>query len=82
MLIFGLSVKEALLTTLVFVCSTCGNNAAHRLVKRTRRLSIFFIPVLSVGSRFYDTCTACGRVIEVPRDQAENALRQGGRSLQ
>jgi uncharacterized Zn finger protein len=81
MLIFGLGVQEVLLATLVFVCETCGNHAAHQLVKRVRKLSLFFIPLFPVGTRYLDTCTACGRVLEVSRDQAEMAARQSGPEL-
>ncbi len=81
MLIFGLGVSEVLLATLFFVCETCGNNAAHQLVKRVRKLSLFFIPLIPVGTRYVDSCTACGRMLEVSREQAENAARQSGPGL-
>jgi len=79
-LIFGFGVREHLLSTLVFVCEVCGNNAPHQLIKRVRKFSLFFIPLLSLGTRYLDSCTACGRTIEVPRAQAEAAVRQGGPS--
>lgn len=75
MLIFGLSVKEVLLATLVFVCETCGNHAAHHLVRRVRRFTLFFVPLFPVGTRYYDSCVACGRVREVSREQAEAAAQ-------
>jgi hypothetical protein len=81
MLIFGFGVSEVLLATLVFVCEHCGNNAAHQLVKRVRKFSLFFIPLLTVGTRYLDTCTACGRELEVPREQAEAAANQTGPGL-
>lgn len=81
MLIFGLGVSESLLATLVFVCETCGNNAAHQLIKRVRKLSLFFIPIFPVSTKYVDSCTACGRMLEVSRDQAEMAARQSGPDL-
>lgn len=81
MLIFGLGVSESLLATLVFVCETCGNNAAHQLIKRVRKLSLFFIPIFPVSTKYVDGCTACGRMLEVSRDQAEMAARQSGPDL-
>ena len=78
MLIIGFSVRELLLSTLVFVCETCGNHAAHRLTRRTRRFSLFFIPLFSVGAKYLDDCTACGRVLEISRQQAESAAGQVG----
>lgn len=74
MIIWGFRSSVALLATLVYVCDTCGNNAAHRLVKRVRKFTLFFIPLFPVGTKYLDTCTACGRVIEVPKEQAESAV--------
>lgn len=73
MLIIGLSTRDFLLATLYFLCERCHHEGAHRLVKRVRRFSLFFIPLFSVGTRYLETCTVCGRTIEVPRDMAEQA---------
>ncbi|MBI4901204.1 MAG: zinc-ribbon domain-containing protein [Actinobacteria bacterium] len=81
MLIFGLGVRQVLLATLVYLCETCGNTAAHHLVKRVRKFSLFFIPLFAVGTRYVDTCTACGRDIEVSRERAETAASQAGPGL-
>jgi uncharacterized Zn finger protein len=81
MLIIGFGVSETLLSTHVFSCETCGNHAAHQLIKRSRRFSLFFIPLFSVGTTYLDSCTACGRVIEVSKEQAETAARQVGPDL-
>ena len=81
MLIIGFGLTESLLSTLVYPCETCGNHAAHQLTKQSRRFSLFFIPLFSVGTKYYDTCTACGRTIEVSKEQAETAARQVGPDL-
>ena len=81
MLIIGFGVREVLLATLVMTCEVCGNHAAHQLTKRSRRFSLFFIPLFSVGTTYLDSCTACGRVIEVSKEQAESAARQVGPDL-
>jgi hypothetical protein len=81
MLIIGFGVREILLSTLVFTCETCRNHSAHQLVKQSRKFSLFFIPLFSVGSKYLDTCTACGRTVEISKDQAETAARQVGRDL-
>ena len=77
MLIFGLTARDTVLGTLVFPCNNCGNTAAHHLVRRTRKISLFFIPLIPISTKYLDTCTVCGRVIDVPRDQAEAAVTQG-----
>jgi hypothetical protein len=81
MLIIGFGVTEVLLSTLVFTCKACGNHAPHQLTKQSRKFSLFFIPLLSVGTKYLDSCTACGRIIEVSKEQAEPAARQVGPNL-
>ena len=80
MLIIGFGATEVLLSTLVFTCETCGNHAAHQLTKQNRKFSLFFIPLFSVGAKYFDSCTACGRIIEVNKEQAETAARTCGDS--
>ncbi|HST64334.1 MAG TPA: zinc-ribbon domain-containing protein [Mycobacteriales bacterium] len=74
MLIFGFRVTSALLTTLTYVCDRCGQPAAHHVVKRSRKFTLFFIPLFPVSTKYVDTCTYCGRTLEVPKGQAEAAL--------
>ena len=81
MLIFGLSAKQLLMATLFYVCEVCGQQAGHRLVKRTNRFTLFFIPLFPVSTRYIDSCAYCGRSIEVPRDRAEMAAAQGSPEL-
>lgn len=82
MLIIGFGVREVVLSTLFFTCETCGNHAAHQLSKQSRRFSLFFIPLFSVGTKYLDSCTACGRTIEISKEQAETTARQVGPDLQ
>lgn len=77
MLIVGLSSRDFLLATLVFLCERCHTEGAHQLIRRVRRLSLFFIPLLTVGTRYVDFCTVCGRTIDLPRQMAEQAAATG-----
>lgn len=77
MLIFGLSTRDFLMATLFFLCERCQNQGAHQLVRRVRRISLFFIPLIPVGTRYLDQCTVCGRTIDVPRAEAERAAATG-----
>jgi predicted RNA-binding Zn-ribbon protein involved in translation (DUF1610 family) len=80
-LIFGTSVKQFLLATLVFVCETCGNNSAHQVIKRVRKFSLFFIPLFPLSVRYLDSCSVCGRTIEVSEQEAQTAVQQAGVGL-
>jgi len=76
MLIFGFRLTSALLATLNYVCENCQQPAAHQLVKRVRKFSLFFIPLFPVSTKYTDTCSYCGRTIQVPKEQAELAAGQ------
>lgn len=76
LLIFGFRVYSDLLATVAYVCENCGQHAAHHLTRRTRKATLFFLPLFPVSTTYADTCTYCGRVLRVPREQAEAAVRQ------
>jgi hypothetical protein len=76
LLIFGIGTKESLLGVPYYVCETCGQAAAHRLLKHSRRFTLFFIPLIPLGVRYYDTCTFCARTVEVSEHQIEAVTRQ------
>lgn len=76
MLIWGIRVTAALVATLVYVCDRCGQHAAHQLVRRVRKFTLFFVPLFPVGTKYLDTCVACGRTIEVARADAEAAAQR------
>jgi len=76
MLIFGFRVSTVLLATLSYVCENCGQQAAHHLAKHTRKFTLFFVPLFPVSTKYLDTCTYCGRVLEVPKERAEEVAGQ------
>jgi uncharacterized Zn finger protein len=76
LLIFGFRVYSDLLTVVAYVCEHCGQHAGHQLVRRTRKVTLFFLPLFPVSRKYLDTCSNCGRVRPVPREQAEAAVRQ------
>ena len=74
--IVGVRVYSELLATVAYVCENCGQHAAHHLTRRTRRLTLFFLPLFPVSRTYLDTCTYCGRVQRVSKDRAGAAGRQ------
>ena len=75
LVIFGFRTRVAILATLTYVCETCGVAAAHRVVRRRRWFTLFFIPVFPVGAdRYTDTCINCGRVRQLTKEQADSIM--------
>jgi hypothetical protein len=46
---------------------------AHQRTKQSCKFSLCFIPLFSVGTKYLDSCTVCGRIIEVSKQPAETA---------
>ncbi len=73
MLIFGYRTRVAVLATLTSICEVCGVPAAHRVARRSRWFTLFFIPVVPLGAgQHTDTCIHCGRVRALTKEQAES----------
>lgn len=87
MLIIGMSMKTVLVALFTYVCERCGTAAAHEVTRHVRRVTLFFIPLFPVSTRYRDRCTACGRVNDISAEQADWAANQSsspgstGRSL-
>ncbi len=60
LVIFGLSRKERVLAALPYSCGTCGHAGPQVLAKRSRRFTLFFVPVLPLGSHHEVSCRWCG----------------------
>lgn len=75
MLIFGYRTRVAILATLNYICGFCGVAAAHRVVRRRRWFTLFFVPVIPLGAGTYsDTCINCGRARQLTRQEAESVI--------
>ena len=73
MIIWGYRTRVAVLATITYICDTCGISAAHRVIRRRRWFTLFFIPVAPLGpGKYTDTCINCGRVRQLTKEQAES----------
>lgn len=70
LVIFGLSRKERILAALPRACGNCGHPGPQVLAKRSRRFTLFFVPVLPLGSRHEVSCRWCGASRRVSSDEA------------
>jgi len=72
-LIFGTRASDTLLTVVQFVCGVCGVHAAQRVVRRTTRLSLFFVPLVPLSRSYRNECVNCGAVTRLTAEQADRA---------
>jgi DNA-directed RNA polymerase subunit RPC12/RpoP len=76
LLVFGTRASVAVMAVLSYVCEVCGQQAAHRVLQRVTKVTLFFIPLFPVRTSYSDTCVNCGRTIGLQREQAELAAAQ------
>ena len=58
--LFGLSTRENLRFTSSAACRYCGMHAPQQVIERKTKLSVFFIPLLTVSRKRLQVCTNCG----------------------
>jgi len=46
-------------------CPRCGNHSVWRRVRRSKQVTVFFIPVARWGRRDQETCTICQETVEL-----------------
>ena len=73
-LLFGTRASEAILSVVTFVCGYCNTSAAQRVVKRVTKFTLFFIPLFPVATSYFVTCTNCGGLTKLTREQADNSV--------
>lgn len=82
MIIFGTRIYTRALAVLMLVCQRCGNPAAHRVMERTTRFTLFFIPLFPIGSRRSLTCTFCGTTTPISKELAAQYVEQSNATQQ
>jgi hypothetical protein len=70
-IIWGFRSFVTTLATVFARCGTCGNPAAQRLSLVKRKLTIFFIPVVTLKKTHVLTCAMCGASVKITADDAE-----------
>ncbi|MHA7283209.1 zinc-ribbon domain-containing protein [Arthrobacter sp. TMS2-4] len=71
--LFGLTTREHLHSTRSASCRFCGRFAPQQLIQRRTKISVFFIPLLTVKKTRLQVCTNCGGTSRI-NGMAERAL--------
>jgi uncharacterized Zn finger protein len=73
-LLFGMRPIDTLLFVVTFVCGHCGTRADQQIVRTQQKVTLFFIPLISLGTSWNVQCTHCGMVTGLTRQQAEHSM--------
>lgn len=74
LIIFGIKRMRRRLATMLAVCGRCGTPAAQVIIRQTRRFSLFFIPLIPLGSSYVSICTLCGSSTRLDKFQAQQMV--------
>lgn len=77
LVIFGIRRKAYRLVTVFGLCRLCGTPAAQVVTRVRTFFSLFFIPVVPLGSTYRSTCTMCGRTVKITKEDAEQLVLHG-----
>lgn len=58
--LFGLTTREHLQFTRAASCRYCGRHALQQVFQRRTKLSVFFIPLITLKKTRLQVCTNCG----------------------
>jgi hypothetical protein len=79
MLIWGFRTSAQQLAIFVARCALQGHNAAHALVRRRTKFTLFFIPLFPVSTKHILVCSLCGNDTKVEKENVPAALAEAQR---
>ena len=73
-ILFGFRRRATRLATIFVMCAYCHTPAAHALTRTRKYFTVFFIPVIPLGTKYFTTCTMCGRATQITKEGADQYL--------
>jgi hypothetical protein len=73
-ILFGFRRTASRLATIFVLCAACRTPAAHALTRTRRYFTLFFIPVIPLGTKYFTTCTMCGHGTQITKEGADHYL--------
>jgi hypothetical protein len=80
--IFGIRRKASRLATVFAVCSLCHTPAAQAVTRVRTFFTLFFVPLIPLGSRYRTTCTFCGRSVKITKEGADHLVASANAQAQ
>ena len=74
LLIFGTRLSDAIMVIVSFVCPRCGVDAEQRVTKTANRITLFFVPLFAISTKYRVHCTNCGAATALTKKQAEHSV--------
>jgi hypothetical protein len=78
-ILFGFRRKSSRLATIFVMCAHCRTPAAHAVARTRRFFTLFFVPIIPLGTKYFTTCTMCGYVTQITKEGADQYLASATR---
>jgi ribosomal protein L37E len=75
-IIFGSSSKNKVMGQMQYVCSRCGRQAFHTIVRSRRWFTLYFLPVIPINTTTTARCNLCGFQQAINNEQADASFAQ------
>jgi hypothetical protein len=72
LIIFGSRRKRRQLGVVLMMCQRCQRPCAHTIIWIKTFFTLFFIPVIPIGSKYYTVCSMCAGAVNIDKDHAEH----------
>ena len=73
-ILFGFRRRASRLATIFVMCAACRTPAAHALTRTRRYFTLFFVPLIPLGTKYFTTCTMCGHATQITKEGADHYL--------
>jgi zinc-ribbon family len=86
LIIFGIRRKRHRLGVVLVQCRHCQRPCAHVVTKVTPWFTLFFIPVVPLGHKYFTVCSMCAGTTRIDQAEADSlvatAARQAARPVE
>jgi hypothetical protein len=76
MIIYGYRRRNKVMGQVPYVCPQCQRNGYHAVVRTSRYFTLFWIPIIPMGSTTTARCNLCGFQEKVDNKRADALLAQ------
>jgi zinc-ribbon family len=73
-ILFGIRRRAQRVAVVLQLCSNCRTPAAQAVNRIRTFFTLFFIPIVPLGSRYITTCTLCGAATKITKEHADHLI--------
>lgn len=68
--------KELGLSKQAYACQHCGNTSNYKIFRRRNWFTIFWIPLIPLGTKYFITCPICNYGLKIKKAEALEKVQE------